>query len=90
MNNVERVVSFLKEANNVLVFTGAVGSRLSMVPTGDIVFQLLFQGVGSVVISGITFTQMIRSFGPVRSTMITALVPGLSALISKLACCSST
>jgi drug/metabolite transporter (DMT)-like permease len=36
--------------------------------------------VGSVVISGITFTQMIRHFGPVRSTMITALVPGLSAL----------
>jgi drug/metabolite transporter (DMT)-like permease len=33
-----------------------------------------------VVISGITFTQMIRYFGPVRSTMITALVPGLSAL----------
>jgi drug/metabolite transporter (DMT)-like permease len=33
-----------------------------------------------VVISGITFTQMIRHFGPVRSTMITALVPGLSAL----------
>jgi len=45
-----------------------------------VVFQALFQGVGSVVISGITFTQMIRSFGPVRSTMITALVPGLSAL----------
>lgn len=64
----------------LLVFTGAVGSRLGVVPTGDIVFQLLFQGVGSVVISGITFTQMIRSFGPVRSTMITALVPGLSAL----------
>jgi drug/metabolite transporter (DMT)-like permease len=33
-----------------------------------------------VVISGITFTQMVRHFGPVRSTMITALVPGLSAL----------
>jgi drug/metabolite transporter (DMT)-like permease len=40
----------------------------------------MFQGWGSVVISGITFTQMIRHFGPVRSTMITALVPGLSAL----------
>ena len=38
------------------------------------------QGWGSVVISGITFTTMIRHYGPVRSTMITALVPGLSAL----------
>jgi drug/metabolite transporter (DMT)-like permease len=44
------------------------------------VFQAVFQGVGSVVISGITFTQMVRHYGPVRSTMITALVPGLSAL----------
>jgi drug/metabolite transporter (DMT)-like permease len=40
----------------------------------------MFQGVGSVVISGITFTHMVRHYGPVRSTMITALVPGLSAL----------
>ena len=36
--------------------------------------------MGSVVISGITFTQMLRHYGAVRSTMITALVPGLSAL----------
>ena len=41
---------------------------------------MMFQGWGSVVISGITFTKMIQHFGPVRSTMITALVPGLSAL----------
>jgi len=33
-----------------------------------------------VAISGITFTKMIEYYGPVRSTMITALVPGLSAL----------
>ena len=38
------------------------------------------QGVGSVVVSGITFNMMIRTFGPVRSTMLTAVVPGLSAL----------
>ena len=46
----------------------------------EIAFQAAFQGVGSVVVSGIGFTQMIRAFGPVRSTMITAVVPGLSAL----------
>jgi drug/metabolite transporter (DMT)-like permease len=45
---------------------------------------MVFQGVGSVVISGITFTKMIQHFGPVRSTMITALVPGLSALLAVL------
>ena len=43
-------------------------------------FQAVYQGIGSVVISGITFNLMIRHYGPVRSTMITALVPGLSAL----------
>ena len=36
--------------------------------------------MGSVVISGITFTKMIQYFGPVRSTMFTAIVPGSSAL----------
>jgi drug/metabolite transporter (DMT)-like permease len=69
----------------VPVFAFAVGmdwlpSHLGTAPWQEIVFQALFQGVGSVVISGMTFTQMIRYFGPVRSTMITALVPGLSAL----------
>jgi drug/metabolite transporter (DMT)-like permease len=57
-----------------------VPSRLAEAPAGEIIFQALFQGVGSVVISGIAFVQMVRAFGPVRSTMITALVPGLSAL----------
>lgn len=49
---------------------------------GELLFQAAFQGGGSVVISGITFTQMVRHFGPVRTTMITALVPGLSALVT--------
>jgi drug/metabolite transporter (DMT)-like permease len=48
-------------------------------PWREVLFQAFFQGWGSVVISGITFTKMIQHFGPVRSTMITALVPGLSA-----------
>ena len=67
-------------AYSLLLATGGVTSRLGAVPVGDVVFQVLFQGVGSVVISGITFTQMVRHFGPVRTTMITALVPGLSAM----------
>ncbi len=64
----------------LLVGTGVLPSRLAQAPWGEMLFQALFQGVGSVVISGITFVQMVRAFGPVRSTMITALVPGLSAL----------
>ena len=64
----------------LLTGAGLLPTRLGAAPWGEIVFQALFQGVGSVVFSGITFVQMVRTFGPVRSTMITALVPGLSAL----------
>jgi len=64
----------------VLAMLQLVPSKLAAAPAGEIAFQMIFQGIGSVVISGITFNRMIQYFGPVRSTMITALVPGLSAL----------
>jgi drug/metabolite transporter (DMT)-like permease len=64
----------------LLVGMGVLVSKLSTAPLWEIIFQTFWQGMGSVVISGITFTQMIRYFGPVRSTMLTAIVPGLSAL----------
>jgi drug/metabolite transporter (DMT)-like permease len=59
---------------------GAIASHLAAAPWSEIAFHMAFQGGGSVVISGISFTRMIQHFGPVRSTMITALVPGLSAM----------
>ena len=65
---------------SLLAYSGAIATRLASAPWSEIVFQMVFQGVGSVVISGITFTKMVQHFGPVRSTMITAVVPGLSAL----------
>jgi drug/metabolite transporter (DMT)-like permease len=68
----------------VLTWLGVVASRLDSAPLGEIAFQLLFQGVGSVVVAGIGFTRMVEYFGPVRTTMITALVPGLSALSAVL------
>jgi drug/metabolite transporter (DMT)-like permease len=64
----------------LLCASGVLETHLLSAPINEVLFQAAFQGVGSVVISGITFTQMIRSFGPVKSTMITALVPGLSAM----------
>jgi drug/metabolite transporter (DMT)-like permease len=54
--------------------------HLRAAPLSEVLFQVAFQGWAMVVISGITFTTMIQHFGPVRTTMITALVPGLSAL----------
>lgn len=64
----------------LLTASGWLPTRLGQAGWGEIAFQMLFQGLGSVVISGITFVHMVRVFGPVRSTMVTSLVPGLSAL----------
>jgi drug/metabolite transporter (DMT)-like permease len=64
----------------ILVWAGALPGLFFTAPVRDVVLQMLMQGVGSVVVSGITFNMMIRTFGPVRSTMLTAVVPGLSAL----------
>ncbi|MDO8250325.1 MAG: DMT family transporter [Rhodoferax sp.] len=63
-----------------LLLGQVVQGQVFTAPLRELLFQAVFQGWGSVVISGITFTKMIQHFGPVRSTMITALVPGLSAL----------
>jgi drug/metabolite transporter (DMT)-like permease len=64
----------------LLVGMGLLTSKLASAPWGEIIFHTLWQGLGSVVISGITFTKMVQYFGPMRSTMLTAVVPGLSAL----------
>jgi len=69
---------------STLLLLQVVPGQVFAAPVRDVVFQMLFQGVGSVVISGIAFNTMIRHYGPVRSTMITALVPGLSALSAAL------
>lgn len=55
------------------------GGNFLRAPLGEVALQMLLQGVLSVVVAGISFTKMIQHYGPVRSTMITALVPGLSA-----------
>jgi len=75
---------FFVPAYVIGVASGLLPSRLMEAPWYEWAFQALMQGVGSVVISGITFTHMVRHYGPVRSTMITALVPGLSALAAVL------
>lgn len=67
-------------AYGVLALTGVIPSRLQVAPAGDIVFQMIWQGWISVAVSGSTFMIMVRAFGPVRTTMVTALVPGLAAL----------
>jgi drug/metabolite transporter (DMT)-like permease len=57
-----------------------IQSQLGAAPWKEILLQMVIQGMGSVVISGISFTMMLKHFGPVRSTMLTALVPSLASL----------
>ena len=68
----------------LLVAAGVLPGLVFTAPLRDVLWQMLMQGVGSVVVSGISFNMMIRCYGPVRSTMLTALVPGLSALSAAL------
>ena len=68
----------------LLVGLGLLPGRVFSAPLHDVLLQMLMQGVASVVVSGISFNMMIRAYGPVRSTMLTAVVPGLSALSAAL------
>lgn len=67
-------------AYTLACLSGAWPGQVFAAPWREVLFQMAFQGVGSVVVSGIGFTKMIQYYGPVRSTMMTAVVPGLSAL----------
>jgi drug/metabolite transporter (DMT)-like permease len=64
----------------VLAFTHTIPTMLFVAPWSEIIVQGFMQGVLSVVVSGITFVKMVEIFGPVRSTMITSVVPPLSAI----------
>ena len=63
-----------------LAWGGIVSSRLATAPVGELVFQALYQGGGTVVVAGVCFNLIVRYFDPVRTTMLTSVVPGLSAL----------
>lgn len=63
-----------------LVASGAVPSGLATAPWPEIAFQAVYQGGFAMLIAGIAFTQVVATFGPVRTTMLTAIVPVLAAL----------
>lgn len=60
--------------------SGLFTSGMPQAPWSELLAQGVLQGLVSVVVAGVAFMKMIQAFGPVRSTMITACVPGLSAL----------
>ena len=68
----------------IAVWGFGLPSHLGLAPWGEILFQATYQGWGTLVIAGITFNTMVKHYGPVRTTMVTALVPGLSAMSAVL------
>jgi drug/metabolite transporter (DMT)-like permease len=62
------------------VGAGWVPSGLAAASWREIGVQAVFQGGLSMLVAGIAFTQVVATFGPVRTTMMTAFVPSLAAL----------
>jgi len=60
--------------------SGLLPSGLAAAPWQEIAFQAVYQGGFSMLIAGLAFTQVVTTFGPIRTTMLTALVPSLAAL----------
>ena len=56
--------------------------QIAAAPVLDLLWQGVFQGVLALVVSMWLYTRVVRAFGPSRTTMITALCPGLAALIA--------
>lgn len=60
--------------------TGLVPTQLGTAPWSEIAFQAAYQGGLSMLVAGVAFTHVVKTLGPVRTTMITATVPVLAAL----------
>jgi len=60
----------------------ALPSHLGTAPLPEALYQALFQGVFATLISLFLFTRAIAIIGTARLTTITALVPGLAALLA--------
>jgi drug/metabolite transporter (DMT)-like permease len=61
-------------------WAGLVPSHLGSAPWRELLFQAVFQGGLSMWLAGLAFTQVVQTFGPLRATMATAMVPPLAAL----------
>ena len=55
---------------------------LGVTPLGEIVFQGLFQGFIAVIVSLWAYTRAVEALGPAVTTMLTAAVPGLAAVLA--------
>ena len=61
---------------------GWVPTKLPGAPWSEILFQMVYQGGISMLVAGVAFTQVVKTFGPVRTTMVTAIVPVLATVLA--------
>ena len=61
---------------------GLVPSGLGVAPWREIALLAIYQGGVVMLLSGLAFTQVVATFGPVPTTMITAIVPPAAALLA--------
>ncbi len=73
------LISFALYTPVYLVF---LPKQILAAPLPDIIWQGVFQGILALVVSMWFYTRVVQVFGPSRTTMITALCPGLAALIA--------
>lgn len=64
----------------LLLWAGQLPTRLTSAPLGEIAFQAVYQGGLAMLVAGAAFTKVVAHYGPVRTTMFTAVVPPLAAL----------
>lgn len=55
-------------------------SRLAQAGWSELAFQAVYQGGFAMLVAGFAFTHVVTIFGPLRTVMITAMVPVISAL----------
>lgn len=60
----------------------ALPSTLTRAPIGEVIYQTVFQGFLATVVSLMLFIRALALLGPARLTTITALVPGLAAVLA--------
>ena len=62
--------------------TGLVPTQLAKAPWSEIAFQAVYQGGLAMLVAGVAFTYVVKTFGPVRTTMVMAAVPALATLLA--------
>lgn len=76
------VVSVIPMLAYLPIYAAFLPSSLAVTPWPEVLFQGVYQGVISVVVSLLAYNVALREFGPVRMGMITAIVPGAAALLA--------